>query len=157
MSVERDLQREKITSVDLSAYLAVRPDVTIQETIAEMRSKRIGAVLVQDDDGRLIGIFTERDVLKKIATEERTLSQSISSVMTVDPETLTTDDVVGDVLRLMNSGDYRNVPVLNNEDNTVAGNFSQEALIRFLTDRFPREIYNLPPDPELIPHSREGA
>ena len=156
MRVERDLQREKITSVDLGTYFAVGPDAAIEQTISRMRSERIGAVLIADDDGRLTGIFTERDVLTKVAGDPSTLSQPVSTVMTPDPETLSTEDVVSDALRLMKRGDYRNVPVLA-ADGTIAGNFSQQALIQFLTDRFPREIYNLPPDPELIPQTREGA
>ena len=156
MRVERDLQREKITSVDLGAYISVAPEAIIEQTILRMRSERIGAVLVSNEDGRLVGIFTERDVLKKVAGDPGSLNQPVSAVMTPDPETVSTDDVVGDALRLMKRGDYRNVPVLE-ADGTIAGNFSQQALIQFLTDRFPREIYNLPPNPELIPQTREGA
>ena len=42
-------------------------------------------------------------------------------------------------------------------EGSIVGNVTHRILIRFLTDRFPREIYNLPPDPEMIPKTREGA
>ena len=76
--------------------------------------------------------------------------------MTSNPQVLTVDDTVSEALSLMSGGHYRNVPVLS-ESGQIVGNLSQHAVIRFLTDHFPREIYNLPPDPELIPRTREGA
>ena len=76
--------------------------------------------------------------------------------MTVEPETVLPDDPVEKALRMMNAGHYRHVPVLD-EEGKIVGTVTHNVLIRFLTDRFPREIYNLPPDPELIPKTREGA
>jgi hypothetical protein len=48
------------------------------------------------------------------------------------------------------------VPILDGEGNVV-GNLPQCELIRFLTDQYPREVYNLPPDPDRIATTKEGA
>ncbi len=154
--VEQDLQQERISHLDLSMFITVSSGTSIALTLSQMRNERVGAALVQDDNGRLSGIFTERDVLKKVAGDPAMLQQSVDVAMTTNPETVSPDDTVDHALKLMNGGDYRNVPVLDSDGN-IAGNLSQQALIRFLTDRFPREIYNLPPDPELIAQTREGA
>ena len=151
-----DFQQEKISRLDLTTYVVARIGETIEQTLALMRERRVSAVLVEDDDGQVVGIFTERDVLLKVAGEARALSQSVDSVMTPKPQTLSPDDTVGDSLRLMEEGHYRNVPVVD-ADNGVVGNLSQHALITFLTDRYPREIYNLPPESDMIPQTREGA
>ena len=156
MPVEIDLQQERVSHLDLSTYVTVRTGTPVREALARMRQDRISAVLVEDDERSLAGIFTERDVLLKVADNPSTLDHPIDDFMTADPQSVNSGDSVGDALRLMNAGDYRNVPV-RDENGAVIGNLSQQALITFLTDRFPREIYNLPPDPEMIPRTREGA
>ena len=151
-----DFQQEKISRLDLTTYAIARTGETIGQTLALMRERRVSAVLVEDDADQVVGIFTERDVLLKVAGEARAMSQGVDSVMTPKPQTLSPDDTVGDALRLMEEGHYRNVPVVD-ADNSVVGNLSQHALITFLTDRYPREIYNLPPESDMIPQTREGA
>lgn len=156
MSSDLDFQHEKIARLDLTDYATAHAGTSISETLALMREHRVSAVLVEDDAQRVIGIFTERDVLLKVAGEASALEYNLDSVMTPRPQTLSPDDTVGHALQLMNKGHYRNVPVLG-EDQVVVGNLSQHALTTFLTDRYPREIYNLPPESDMIPQTREGA
>jgi CBS domain-containing protein len=156
MNSDLDFQYEKISRLDLTTYATARAGTSIAETLALMRERRVSAVLVEDEADRIVGIFTERDVLLKVAGEADAMDQSVDSVMTPKPQTLSPDDTVGHALQLMNEGHYRNVPVLD-ENQGVVGNLSQHALITFLTDRYPREIYNLPPEPDMIPQTREGA
>ena len=156
MSIETDLQEECIGHLDLSGYASVRTGTVISEVLDIMRNQRVSAVLVEDESGKLAGIFTQRDVLNKVVDAPATWSEPVDTAMTTAPEALGRDEPVGHALRLMNAGHYRNVPVLT-EDGSVAGNLSQHAIIQFLTDRFPPEIYNLPPDPEIIARTREGA
>ena len=156
MSIERDLQEETIGRLDLSGYVSVQKGTAISEVLDAMRLNRTSAVLVVDGAQRLVGIFTERDVLSKVVDVPSTWSEAVDTAMTSGPETLGCEEPVGHALRLMNAGHYRNVPILE-EGGRVAGNLSQHAIIRFLTDRFPTEIYNLPPDPDIVPRTREGA
>ncbi len=156
MSVEEALREEKIARLDLGGYVIVPSGTPITQALALMRRSRVGAALVEDREGGLLGIFTERDVLTKIADLPSTWQQPIDAAMTPRPQTLSPDESISKALRLMNAGHYRNVPVLD-KAGRIAGNVSQQAIIRFLTDRFPRAIYNLPPDPDVIPRTREGA
>ena len=156
MSIEHDLQTEKIAHLELSEYAVVKAGSTISEVLDVMRRERISATLVEDDKGKLVGIFTERDVLIRVVDDPATWDQCVDAFMTTEPQTVSPDEPVSQALRLMNAGHYRNVPVLDDEGN-ITGNLSHHTLIRFLTERFPREIYNLPPDPELIPKTKEGA
>ena len=156
MGLGQDLQTEKISHLDLSDFAVVRSQVGLSEVLDVMRRERTSAVLIEDGNGKLAGIFTERDVLTKVVDAPSTWNQPVDALMTTEPETVSPDDPVGKALRLMNVGHYRHVPVLDNEG-SIVGNVTHRILIRFLTDRFPREIYNLPPDPEMIPKTREGA
>ncbi len=155
MTVEIDLQQQRVTHLDLTSFATVKTGTKVREALVRMRRSRVSAILVQNGNG-LIGIFTERDVLLKVADNPSALDQVVDDLMTADPQTVTSDTSVGRALQLMNAGDYRNVPV-RDQSGAVIGNLSQQAMITFLTDHFPREIYNLPPDPEMIPTTREGA
>ena len=155
MSVEHDLQIEKVVHLDLSRYAAVESGTLVRDVLATMREQRRNCVLVCDA-GRLIGIFTERDVLRKVIQAPETWSRPVDEFMTPNPDTVHPDDLVGRALELMNSGHYRNVPVVDNQGNLV-GNVTHYALIAFLSDRFPEEIYNLPPEPGQVPKAPAGA
>ena len=155
MGIASDLQDAIISHLDLSNFVIVQANTSIAAALRSMREKRVSAALVKGD-GKLVGIFTERDVLTKVADQAATWQQSIDTVMTPSPQTISPDEPVSSALGLMNEGGYRNMPVLD-ADGNILGNLSHPAIIQFLTDRFPREIYNLPPDPNIIPQNREGA
>ena len=156
MTVEIDLQQQRVAHLDLTSFAAVKTGTKVREALVRMRRSRVSAILIQNEGNGLIGIFTERDVLLKVADNPSGLDQVVDELMTADPQTVSPDTSVGHALQLMNAGDYRNVPV-RDKSGAVIGNLSQQAMITFLTDHFPREIYNLPPDPEMIPTTREGA
>ncbi|HJP30775.1 MAG TPA: CBS domain-containing protein [Candidatus Latescibacteria bacterium] len=156
MTLVHSLQDARISHLDLTGSISILGEVPVGEVLSRMRDERASAALIEDSDGRLIGIFTERDVLLKIADDPARLSDQVQQHMTVNPQTISPDDTAGHAVHFMNAGHYRNVPVLDAEGRTT-GNLSQHAVIRFLTDHFPREVYNLPPDPEKIARTREGA
>jgi len=156
MSVAKDLHTSRIAHLDFSGHVVVGAEATVAEVLDLMRENKVGAVLIGDGEGVLEGIFTERDALMKVVDAPVTWALPISDFMTTAPQTVSPYDTVGDALRMMNAGHYRNAPVLDS-DGRIVGNVDHRMMIRFLTDRFPREIYNLPPDPEQIPRTKEGA
>jgi len=79
-----------------------------------MKEHRIGALLVVEQ-GRLAGIFTERDALFRVIAEGRDPEQTrVSEVMTANPRTITPDRPFGHALHLMYEGAFRHVPVVEN-------------------------------------------
>jgi len=135
--------------------LSVAPEDTIGEAAQKMTDQGVGAVVVSDF-GRLIGIFTERDALLRVVDRPETWSASIDTVMTREPNTVQPTDSVVAALRLMNRGHYRNVPVVS-ADGSIVGNLTHYAILKFFSDRFQQEIYNLPPDPDQLAKAPEGA
>ena len=156
MSVAKDLHTSRIAHLDISSHVVVRAEATVAEVLDLMRENKAGAVLIGDDDNMLAGIFTERDALMKVVEDPATWTRSITEFMTTAPQTVSLYETVGDALHMMNAGHYRNAPV-HDTDGRIVGNVDHRMMIQFLTDRFPREIYNLPPDPEQIPRTKEGA
>jgi CBS domain-containing protein len=155
MSLEQDLRGEQVGHLDLSTYIAVEPKTRVADVLNRMRVERRNCVLVLEA-GRLAGIFTDRDVLKKLVDAPGAWAEPIERWMTRDPETVRPEEPVAVALKLMIAGHYRNVPVVA-ADGTLCGNLTHYAIIKFLSDRFPQEIYNLPPEPELAARARDGA
>jgi CBS domain-containing protein len=99
---------------------AVEIDATAAEAIDKMMEHRIGCVLVVDG-GRLVGVFTERDVLGKIAAEDRSpRSVPVRDVMTPDPECLTLEDSLAYALHLMSVGGFRHIPLVDDDGRPTA-------------------------------------
>ncbi len=88
--------------------------MTVAEVAAMMKADSMGAILVLADT-ELVGIFTERDALFRVAAEGLDPNQtSIAEVMTPDPMTIGPDKPFTDALELMHGGQYRHVPVVEN-------------------------------------------
>src|SRR5262249_29040295 len=105
---------------------------TVQETIQIMLARDIGALLVVDADGRLLGIFSERDLLTRVASvNESYAEQPIEKFMTPRPETITFSDTLAFALHKMDVGEYRHLPVV--ENGQAVGMISVRDLLRYIT------------------------
>ena len=79
-----------------------------------MRERRVGAVLVTEDDRRLLGIFTGRDAVHRVLAEGRSAVRTkLAEVMTREPDTMPPGKTAIEALRLMEDGRYRHVPVVD--------------------------------------------
>jgi CBS domain-containing protein len=135
--------------------VCVREDVSVRDAVRLMLEREIGALLVVRD-GRAVGIFTERDVLRRVALSGLDLSRPVSSVMTEDPETLALNDGIAFALNKMIVGGFRHVPIVD------ANGFPQAVLslrevVSFIVDLLPGRVFNLPPDPRLKAQSPDGG
>lgn len=155
MTLEQDLQTEQVIHLDLSEYTVVESDTPVREVVNQMRTDDRNCALVVEN-GKLVGIFTDRDVLRKVVDAPETWERPIRELMTPAPKTVAPNAAVREALDLMHTGHFRNVPAVD-EAGHVVGNLTHYSVICFLADRFPEEIYNLPPEPERFPHARDGA
>jgi CBS domain-containing protein len=115
--------------------LSVEPGLSLSEVAKRMVSKDVGAVLVTEGKA-LIGILTERDVLRAVA---RGIDESttVADWMTRDPETLDPDESTEHAAVLMIHGGFRHLPVTENDE--VVGMLSIRDLMRVvLEDAVPR-------------------
>jgi len=113
-----------------SDVLAVEPATSIVEAARRMHERLVGAVVVLDGDERLVGIVTERDVLRAVATGG--VEQPVSEAMTSSPETVETDESAGQAAALMIHGGFRHLPVV--EGGAVVGMISIRDLVRLTVD-----------------------
>ena len=90
------------------------PDALVREAVDAMAKRRFGAVPVVDGDGKLVGIFSERDALVRVmAAGKNPDATRLEDVMTRDPDTVTSSESVLRALELMNQHNYRHLPVVD--------------------------------------------
>lgn len=103
-----------------NAVFSVQPQDTIRDATKIMKEKRIGALVVLDGEGFLVGILSERDIVRQLAdTPGQTLAQSVADLMTKDPVTCDPGERVIDMMKRMSEGRFRHLPVI--EDGAMAG------------------------------------
>lgn len=130
--VERSLMEDHVSSLKLKAPLTVTPETPLKEAIATMLAHNIGVLLVVDEDGKLLGMFSERDLLKKVAgIHVLYADMPVKSFMTAKPATVTRGDILALVLHKMDTGGYRHVPVV--EGGKPVGVVSVRDMLRHIT------------------------
>jgi len=154
MTIEETLRRERLGALPLSRPTCVHISTSLDETLKVMQPEGIGAVLVCNGE-KLVGIFTERDVLFKLFGDKVDLSQPIEKFMTRDPKVLSTSDTLGDAVQLMTEKGYRNIP-LEDEQGRRAGMITTREIIKYVAEHFPAEVVNLPPSGQTF-QAPEGA
>ncbi len=93
---------------------AVRPDASVAEAIRAMLAHRVGAVAVVDAENKVLGIFTERDVMKRQALSGRDPHTSpVREFMTAPVETITSDTRHGDAFAKMMGRHFRHLPIVD--------------------------------------------
>ncbi len=154
--LESVLFSETLKDAAANRPLVVQPSAPLSEVLSLMRQHRRGVVLIELD-ARLCGIFTERDVLLKIAGNEIDFARTpVSQYMTADPDALPEDSSIGFALNKMVVEGYRHIPLVDNRGRPT-GVVSMRDLIEHITGFYSKEVLNLPPDPRLEPRRREGA
>lgn len=91
------------------------PDVTLADAIGLLAEKRIGAVVVTDGDGRILGILSERDIVRTIGQAGAgALGLRVSEAMTAKVTTCRETHTVNHVMEVMTRGRFRHLPVERN-------------------------------------------
>jgi CBS domain-containing protein len=116
----------KVSEIMTPAAVTDRPDDTLHDAARKMWEEQTGSLLVMDGDD-LVGIITERDVMKAVAQERDVESTPVSEVMTRDVLTIAPDTSAHEAARHMASRWIRHLPVV--EGGRVVGIVSQRDLV----------------------------
>jgi len=112
--VERSLMEDKVSILSPKKPITIRSTTQLQSAMQLMLARDIGALLVTSDDGKLLGILSERDLLTKVAGVKTAFAQlPAGDFMTTNPETVEIGDTLNFALHKMDGGGYRHLPVLN--------------------------------------------
>ncbi|TMF35117.1 MAG: CBS domain-containing protein [Chloroflexi bacterium] len=151
---------ERLQVVGRKAPVTVPPGTTLADCLAAIRRSGTGdSVFVVGSDGRLTGVLTERDIFGRLVGGDVPpidLSQPVETLMTTRPHHLHLEETVRDAIELMQTGRYRNVPLLDDDD-TLQGVIRPQDVLKYLAEAFPEELLNLPPRPHQTMHRAEGG
>jgi CBS domain-containing protein len=121
------------------------PDATVHAAILQMAEKRRAAVVVVDKQGVLRGIFTERDLLRRVAVPGRDPKTTpLSEVMTREPETLGPDALIAYAINRLHNASYRTIPLIDAQGRPI-GIMTVNDIVQWLAELFPEAILNAPP------------
>jgi CBS domain-containing protein len=130
--VERSLMEDTVGQLNPQEAITLQPTTPVRQVVEVMLSHNIGAVLIVNDTGKLLGIFSERDLLTKVADPTADhLSRPVRDFMTADPESVRPTDSLAFVLHKMDVGGYRHLPVL--KDGQLLGMISVRDMLRHMT------------------------
>ena len=155
MTIEETLRNEKLGNLPISHPACVNVGTSLDETLRLMREEGVCCVLVCEGE-RLVGIFTERDVLNKLFGRTIDTASAVEAFMTRDPATLTLDDSLGEAVRLMTERGYRHIPLCDRQGKR-AGMIAARDLVHYIAEHFPAEVVNLPPRLDQHFTTPEGA
>jgi CBS domain-containing protein len=151
----RRARRDSVTLLETDDFVCIRPDTTLSEAVEQMKKDEGGCAIVCNEEGGIVGIFTERDLLNKIVGQGIDMNAPVRDWMSTEVETLTPDASIGDAVRVMNEKSYRNIPLV--KDNQLIGSISVFDVITYLAESYPKETMNLPPVPAQVMDTPEGG
>ena len=132
------MQRPVRSIIEQQNPLTANAEVSVAEAARLMKERHVGAVLVVRE-GRLAGIFTERDAVFRVIAEGRDPARTaIAEVMTPNPRTIAPDRPFGHALHLMYEGGFRHVPVV--EDGRPLGVVSARDALRPDLEQFMADL-----------------
>jgi CBS domain-containing protein len=121
-------QRPVSQVIDRQEVFSVAPGASVIEAVRCMRDRRIGALMVVENE-RLVGILSERDVVFRVVADERDAqSTRVADVMTASPETILPDKPFSHALHMMYEGGFRHVPVVDAHGRAVGMVSARDAL-----------------------------
>jgi len=155
------LAAEPLMVVGRREPVTVGPGTSVAACLlAILRTGTGDSVFVTDEDGRLVGVLTERDIFGRLVGPDVAagvdVDAAVETYMTTDPHVLHLEQTVRDALELMQHGLYRNVPVVDDEHHLV-GVVRQIDILKYLAESFPEELLNLPPRPHQQIEQAEGG
>jgi CBS domain-containing protein len=156
--LEGGLLSDRVKLLAPSEPIRCSVDTTVHEAITRMAEKRRAAVVIVDADGRLIGIFTERDLLRRVAVPGRDpRATRLGEVMTPNPETLAPDDLIAYAINRLHNASYRTVPLVDAERRPI-GIMTVNDVVQWLAELFPEAVLNRRPGDRLKrPHEIDAG
>jgi CBS domain-containing protein len=155
MELSRNLKVDSVARLEPTEPRAIDVLAPVSGAVEAMRRWNTGCLLVTDA-GRVVGIFTERDLLTRVLAPGCALDLPMRECMTPRPVCVSPMDPVRVAIRRMQKGGYRHLPVVD-EAGRPLGVLSARRVVHYLVEHFPNLVYNLPPDPDRYPDAPDGA
>lgn len=145
---------QPIRSLMQTDPLCVDGSESVAAVVEKMRERRASCALVCADEG-LVGVFTERDYLDRIAGSPHFLARAIEEFMSPQPLSLAPEATLAELLGAVVRHGYRHLPVVDQK--RPVGLVAAQDIVKYIADLFPTEVYNLPPRLDQVLPEVDGA
>lgn len=133
--IQEALAERTVEAIQHEPFATIGPDTTVADAIQQLAGDHISCLLVEEG-GKLVGVFSDRDVLNKVALEyDQLKDQPVSAVMTTNPVFVYDTDPSAAALSVMAVSGFRHVPILDPDDN-LSGIASPQRVTAFLQQFF---------------------
>jgi CBS domain-containing protein len=150
----RRARGDKVSLMQTEDYVCIEPSTPLSQAIELMKGDEGGCAIICEQ-GRVIGVFTERDLLTKIVGEEIDMNAPVSQWMSAAVSTLTPDATIGDAVSMMDEKSFRNIPLV--KDGQLVGSISVFDVIFYLAESYPKETMNVPPIHDQVMTTEDGG
>ena len=129
---------EKLLRTKGSTVVTIRPDASLADATHELAAGNFGALIVSADGREVIGIISERDIVRSLAKEGASaLDRKVSDVMTIEVFSCAPSDRVDDMMAVMSNRRFRHMPVI--ENGVLCGVISMTDVMRKRIDEIQHE------------------
>ena len=137
---------QSLSVLQSKAPLCVEQGATLDSVLDLLRTKKAGCAIIVDTSGKIVGIFSERDFILKVAKDfEKLRSKPVDEYMTKNPETQPPDSTIAYALNLMSQGGFRHIPIVD-PDLRPIGMVSVKDVVDYLVASFTADLMNFPID-----------
>jgi len=123
-----------LTEINISEPKYLIDNGTLKDAVEVMSNFNIGSIIVMNEKIELKGIFTERDVLKKVTGKDVDLDSPICLYMTPHPKTLKKENTVLEAIELMHTKNFRHIPIVDDEKRPI-GIISIKDVMNFIYEK----------------------
>lgn len=156
MGLRQDILSQPVSELDLRPVIRARRGMTVREAVAKMRQASLGYLVLLDDDGKPLHMFTERMLIKIVLAGKQHLGDAIDGYYYKPADRVKQTQPIGDVLDMMQKGGIRFVCVVD-DDGRIVGVTGQKGIMEFIADHFPRQVKVQQMDAKMSMSQREGA
>ena len=154
------LAEEKLKVLSRHDPLTAVGGTSLARCIEMIQGAGTGDSVFITEDGelgsKLLGVLTERDIFAKLVGADADLNRPVEALMIEHPWTLHLDEPISHAIELMQTGRYRNVPLVD-DSGALVGVARPVDVLKYLAEAFPEELLNLPPRPHQKMKASEGA
>lgn len=156
MGLQENILSQPVSELELRELITVTPATTVREAMNKMRQKKLGCVVVVDEDGRPLGKFTERLLIKLLLERPGSMDEHVGDHMASAWAHVTKAEPIAKVIDLMKTKKLRFVVIIDDDGRAVALT-GQKGVIEYIADHFPRQVMVQRMSSEFFSGQREGG
>lgn len=156
MGLRENILSDPISAMELRDLVSVRRGTPVRAAAEVMRRKKLGCAIIVDDEGRPVGKFTERKLMKLLLENPRNIDEPVDRFMYPSADAIGQDEPIAEMVKRMQARQLRFFCVVDSQGKAVALT-GQKGLMEYIAEHFPRQVKAHLMESKLHMDQREGA